>query len=52
MALFDQLEANLTTGGETQGRLVEAVLHKLLSGDKINPSWPGVGICRNRGEND
>ena len=52
MALFDQLEASLTTGGETQGRLVEAVLHKLLSGDKINPSWPGVGICRNRGEND
>ena len=52
MTLCDRLEANLSTGDETQGRLVEAVLHKLLSGDKINASWPGVGICRNRGEND
>ena len=52
MEFCDQLEASLATGDETQGRLVGAVLHKLLSGDKINPSWPGVGICRNRGEND
>ncbi len=52
MTLCDRLEASLSTGDETQGRLVEAVLHKLLSGDKINASLPSVGVCRNRGEND
>ena len=52
MFLCDRLEASLDTGDNTCGRLVEAVHHKLLSGDKINASLPGVGVCRNRGEND
>ena len=30
MALCDRLEASLTTGDETRGRLLEAVLHEAL----------------------
>ena len=52
MALCGQLEARLTTGDETRGQLVEALLHKGLRGDNINAFLPGVGVCRNRGESD
>ena len=37
MALCDQLEASFTTGGETQGRLVAAVLHGVLETDGREP---------------
>ena len=50
MALCDRLETSLATSDGTRGQLVEALLHKGLRGDNINASFPGVGVCRNRGE--
>ena len=52
MAVCDRLEASLVAGNETRGRLVEAVLYKVLRGDKIKASLSGIGVCCNRGEND
>ena len=34
MALCDRLEASLAAGEETQGRLVEAMLHEVLADEQ------------------